>query len=231
MSRATALAQDSQSSVRVLVADGDASTRSLYRESLTLAGCDVMDAADGREALVKALSLRPMLVITETRLPIVDGYALCEVLRRDSVTRAVPILVVTTETRPTELDRARDAGADGVLIKPVSPDALLKEIQRLLCHPERLGEPTTADSAAARSSNEQRRRSLAKTHARFETTTPPAKPPDLVCPSCDTPLVYESSHIGGVSSRHPEQWDHYTCPAFCGTFEYRQRTRKLRRMR
>jgi CheY-like chemotaxis protein len=45
-------------------------------------------------------------VNTETRLPIVDGYALCDVFRRDAQTRTVPILVVTAETRPTQLDRA-----------------------------------------------------------------------------------------------------------------------------
>ena len=209
--------------VRVLLADADADTRLLYRESLQPAGCDVVDAADGRDALVKALSVRPTLVITETRLPILDGYALCEILRRDSITRSVPILVVTTEARPTELDRARDAGADVVLTKPVPLDVLLKEIQRLL-------QPSPNESGkAARVSKEHRRTPLVKAHLRFETITPPATPPDLMCPSCDTKLTYNCSHVGGVSNRHPEQWDDYTCPASCGTFVYRHRTRKLRR--
>ncbi len=223
MSLATKISHGSRDGVRILIADSDDDTRSLYRESLTLAGCDVVDAADGRDASVKALSHRPAVVITETRLPIFDGYALCEVLRRDSMTRSVPILVVTTEMRPTELARARAAGADSVLNKPVSLDALLKEVQRLLRHSQR---PIESGKAARK---EDRRASLAKAHPRFETKLPPAEPPDLVCPSCDTPLVYQRSHVGGVSGRHPEQWDHYTCPASCGTFEYRQRTRKLRR--
>lgn len=223
MSQAIEIFHDSRSAIRILVADPDNDTRSLYGESLRLAGCDVVDAADGREALVKALSHRPTLVITETRLPIFDGYALCEVLRQDSTTVGVPILVVTTETRPAELDRARGAGADVVLTKPVALDTLLKEIQRLLSHYERRNESTSVPV-----SNTHHRKSLAKAHPRFETTTPPAKPPDLTCPSCDTPLVYERSHVGGVSSRHPEQWDDYACVS-CGTFVYRHRTRKLRR--
>ena len=214
-----------RSSPRILVADADATTRAAYHESLGLAGCDVVDAADGRDALVKALSQRPTLVITETRLPIFDGYALCEVLRRDSATRGVPIVVVTTETRSTELDRARDAGADCVLTKPVSFDVLLKEIQRLLRYQQRLNESATATRPSSGS-----RKTLPKAHPRFETTSPPTQPPDLVCPWCDTRLVYERSHIGGVSSKQPEQWDHYTCRGSCGTFEYRQRTRKLRRV-
>jgi CheY-like chemotaxis protein len=78
-------------------------------------------------------------VITDTRLPGFDGYDLCEVLRRDMVMRGVRILVVTDESMPTELDRARDAGADAVLIKPVSPETLLHEVERLLKQPRDLG--------------------------------------------------------------------------------------------
>ena len=137
MSQTIEISVDSRRAVRVLVVDADDETRSHYRESLRVAGCDVIDAADGRDALVKALSVRSTLVITETRLPIFDGYALCKVLRRDSMMHGVPILVVTTETRPTDLDRARDAGADVVLTKPVPLDVLLTEIQRLLRRPER----------------------------------------------------------------------------------------------
>ena len=209
--------------VRVLLADADADARSLYRESLKRAGCDVVDAADGRDALVKALSVRPTLVITETRLPFFDGYALCEVLRRDSTTRNVPILVMTTETQPTALDRARAAGADVVLTKPVALDTLLNEIQRLLRQAKRPNAP----ARSLRVPDKRRHSSLTKAHVRLETTKPPARPPALVCPWCDTPLVYELSHVGGVSGRHSEQWDDYTC-ASCGTFVYRHRTRKLR---
>lgn len=223
MSSRAEITHDSHGTIRILVVDADDDTRSRYRQSLKQAGCDVVDAADGREALVKALSHRPTLVITETRLPLFDGYALCEVLRRDSTTRTVPILVVTAEKRPSAVDRAHDAGADAVIIKPVSPEALLKEIQRLLCDPSTRDDPPTYTPTTA----VPRRKSLAKAHLRLETTTPPASPPDLVCPSCDAALTYEHSHIGGVSRHHPEQWDYYVCSQ-CGPFVYRQRTRRLR---
>jgi CheY-like chemotaxis protein len=230
MSLETKISHDGRSAVRILVADADDDTRSVYRESLTSAGCDVVDAADGRDALVKALSHRPTLVITEIRLPIFDGFALCEVLRRDSATRTVPILVVTAEQRPAELDRARDAGADGVLSKPVSREALLNEIQRLLRRPAKPSDDSGTPGRAAVRLPERRRKPLAKAYQHFETKTPPAQPPDLVCPSCDGRLIYERSHVGGVNWSHPEQWDDYRCPASCGTFVYRQRTRQLRRV-
>jgi two-component system chemotaxis response regulator CheY len=203
MSPTAKVPHDHRSTVCLLVADADDHMRSLYRESLWLAGCQVVDAADGRDGLVKALVHPPTVVIIVTRLPFFDGHALCELLRRDSTTRTVLILVVTTETGLAELDRARAAGADAVLVKPVSPDALLNEIQRLLA----------------------RSRTL---HS--ESATHKAHPPELLCPSCAGWLTYAYSHMGGVSDRHREQWDYFVCSASCGTFQYRQRTRKLRRV-
>jgi hypothetical protein len=75
-----------------------------------------------------------------------------------------------------------------------------------------------------------RRRALSRQFNRLNTTTPPQPVPALVCPACDQPLTYQRSHVGGVSERHQEQWDYYECPYGCGAFQYRQRTRKLRKL-
>jgi CheY-like chemotaxis protein len=234
---------DTRRTGRILIVEPDDDTRALYIRSLQVVGCEVVEASDGRDALVKALAHPPALVMTETRLPMFDGYALCEVLRRDSATRTVPILAVTTEQRPTEWERARAAGADAILVKPASLEAMLNEIRRLLT-PSRASHRKRATARATTVEHQSCSASMpacsevhpdkaqAKAHLRFDTTTPPERPPDLVCPSCDRPLQYQRSHIGGVSSRHAEQWDQFVCPtpASCGVFEYRQRTRKLRRV-
>jgi two-component system, chemotaxis family, chemotaxis protein CheY len=224
--------------LRVLVVDPDGDTRSLYRQVLELAGHDIIEAADGRDALVKALEAPPSFVVTETRLPMMDGFALCEILRQDRLTHSVPILVVTSDARAERLARVRAAGASAVLVKPVELDAILEEMKRLT---DSAGE--NGDGRAARPvpgppprvdvTNDRGARvrtTLSKTHQRFDTTAPPAAPPMLHCPGCDAALTYQYSHIGGVSSRHPEQWDYYLCPRSCGTFEYRQRTRRVRRV-
>jgi CheY-like chemotaxis protein len=204
----------------VLVADPDLDTRALYREALHVAGYDVLEACDGRDALATALVRAPSLIITETDLPFIDGYTLCALLRHDSNTRSVPIIVVTAEAQSSKLDRARRAGADIVLVKPTAIDVLLNEVQRLLAErTERRARPTRVQEGP-----------LSHGYQRLLTTAPPSSPPELVCPSCDRPLTYERSHVGGVSDRHPEQWDYYSCPASCGMFQYRQRTRKLRRV-
>jgi predicted RNA-binding Zn-ribbon protein involved in translation (DUF1610 family) len=58
------------------------------------------------------------------------------------------------------------------------------------------------------------------------TSKPATPPPELLCPTCDRPLVYRETVISGVQPI--ERWDYFACPA-CGGFVYRDRTRKLRR--
>ena len=228
MSPTSSVPSDHRRPTRILVADPDSDTRTLYREVLQGRGSDIVDAVDGRDAMVRALSVRPSLVITELDLPILDGFAFCSVLRRDSLTRTVPIVVVTAESRASEVDRARAAGADVVLIKPVMPQVLLWEIDRLLEQPPR-DAAESGERKATRSGS--RHTSLKKAYQRVTTTTPAIPPPDLWCPRCDRPLLYQRSFVGGVSQRQPEQWDQFDCPAKCGTFEYRQRTRSVRAVR
>jgi two-component system, chemotaxis family, chemotaxis protein CheY len=238
---------------RILVIDADDDTRALYREAFQLSGCDVVEASDGRDGLTKASMNPPCLVVTAIRLPLLDGYALCQILRRDHATAGIPILVVTAEVGSAQLDRVRKAGADVVLAKPTTPEHILSEARRLLAEMKAIdgGTVETKDSAAERpatSASEvthfgQRQRAVSvksqstatlafaagqpSANPRFATTPCSASPPSLICPSCDRRLTYLRSHIGGVHNRRLEQWDYYTCPA-CGTFQYRQGTRKLR---
>src|SRR5262245_37042212 len=97
---------------RVLLADPDDAIRVQYADGFDRTGCDVVEAADGRDALVKALVRPPSLVISEFRLPAIDGVALCRILRRDSATLDVPIIVMGTSVKPADRDRAHRAGAD-----------------------------------------------------------------------------------------------------------------------
>lgn len=219
----------------VLIADADDDTRALYRRAFESAAYDVTEAADGREALTKALVRRPALIVTELVLPRVDGFALCEILRSDRETANLPILIVTADARPAQLTRACRAGASTVLVKPVAIDSVVIETQRLLA--EGCGARqaiAVTDPRASRGESERplaqasRRppRSLVKAFSRFATTTPPLPPPAARCPSCDRPLTYERSHVGGVNQRDAEQWDDFVCSS-CGPFQYRHRTRRL----
>jgi two-component system chemotaxis response regulator CheY len=221
---------------RVLLVEPDDDTRLLYRQSLELIGCDVVEASDGRDALAKAFGQQLALIVTETRLAWIDGFALCEVLRRDAITRNIPILVLTGESPHGQIERARAAGATSVLVKPASLEGVIREMRRLISAYSR-HQPGAATIAGAAGENAQDllpsqrvRTSYIRAHQRCQTTAPPRVPPQIVCPACDVPLKYQHSHIGGVTSQNSEQWDYFICPSSCGTFQYRQRTRKLRRI-
>jgi CheY-like chemotaxis protein len=220
--------------IGVLLVDRDAETRQLYGEFLRTFGCDVDEASDGREALAKAVSRRPDVVVTETRLQGMSGLELCRLLRRDPATRDISLVVVTGDAFRQDLKAAVTAGADAVMVKPCLPEELAAEIGRLLGRSRGL-RATAADTAPDRSPatpveaiRSEKRRALSREYQRGETSAPPTAPPVLVCPFCDQGLRYLQSYVGGVSVHYPEQWDYYEC-ASCGTFEYRHRTRKLRR--
>jgi CheY-like chemotaxis protein len=217
----------------ILIADADRDTRSLYRTALE-PFATIEEAEDGAEALAIAIARRPALVVTETRLPRIDGCLLCSMLRDDAATRHTRIVVVTASALPADLERARRAGADVILSKPCDVDVirdratdLLLKIERTDPAELRLVAGDSQPSEQTSIGNGRRQRLMSRTHRRETTTTPPLPPPDLRCPMCDATLAYQYSHLGGVSARFPEQWDQFTCES-CGAFQYRHRTRALR---
>jgi len=221
----------------MLVAEPDQSARQLYEEQLRSVGFDVLGTGDGRDALVNALVRRPALVLTEIRVPYVDGPMLCEILRQDPATRPVPIMVVTSERDPNELERARNAGANTLLAKPVAPDALLSAIRDLLAQASARRSRSNDASAPAEIAKSidllphMPTRSVRRIRVPTITTMKPEElPPPLRCPTCDRVLTYSHSHIGGVRAER-EQWDYLVCEPGCGRqFQYRPRTRKVRRI-
>jgi two-component system cell cycle response regulator DivK len=227
--------------VLVLLVDRDTDTRRMYAEYLRLALGEIEEAADGREALAKAISRRPDVIVTETRLPGINGFDLCGLLRRDTTTQSIPIVVVTGDAYPADVTRAEKAGANLVLVKPCLPEQLLEGMRQVLQHSgelrargnaarEKLAGQLSRSEELLQRSRRGVRKPLSRAYKRHDTSAPPIDPPALICTTCDQPLVYQRSHIGGVSARHAEQWDYYACPTACGTFQYRQRTRKLRKL-
>jgi CheY-like chemotaxis protein len=225
----------------VLLVEPDADARALYGEFLRHAPCEIEEAEDGREALAKAITRHPHIIVTETRLPGISGYDLCRLLREDVLTRDIPIVVLTGDALAANA-RMTAAAADVVLLKPCLPEQLATTIKQLMGQSRDLRARSAAARATAGSPRQpanavleraqtvmNRRVTLSRAYNRYDTTQPPLAPPPLVCPSCDLPLRYVKSHIGGVSERCREQWDYFECGEGCGTFEYRQRTRRLRR--
>jgi CheY-like chemotaxis protein len=199
-------------------------TLELYKTYLVPRRYVVEHATTGPEALAKALADPPDALIIETQLPIIDGFALCGLLRADPKTQRLPIVMLASDSRSVELDRARRAGATAVLVKPCPADALFAELSRIDEQP-----PPASDTRFARAAANVHARARSRRYERYATTAPPHVPPQLRCPQCDGTLQYEQSYVGGVTEKFAEQWDQFRCASGCGTFQYRHRTRSLRR--
>jgi CheY-like chemotaxis protein len=220
--------RDTSTSSLILLVEPDPDTQAMYVAGLGLSGWIVDSVTDGREALAKAISYRPAAIVMETRVPGLDGFELCRLLRRDPDTLHIPILVVTGDADAKCIAAAEDAGANRVLIKPCLPHELARMIEATLSTVRDKRSARVGTAAAAPLKPMPRTHMLSRGYQRSATTTPPLSPPDLFCPRCDRQLAYQQSHVGGVSPKHSEQWDTFECPAGCGRFQYRQRTRKLR---
>src|SRR4051794_4094260 len=119
-------------SKRILVVDDDADLVELICFNLRKAGFAIGTAANGVDALKKARSLSPDLILLDLMLPELDGFAVCEILRRDAVTQSIPIIMLTALS--TELGRLAglSAGANEYIPKPFSPKALIARVHNLL---------------------------------------------------------------------------------------------------
>src|SRR5580698_7535194 len=117
---------------KILVVDDEPDALELIKFNLKAAGYDVVTAADGDEALKKARSLLPALIILDLMLPEVDGLEVCKILRRDARVSATPIVMLTTKA--AEIDRVLglELGADDYITKPFSPRELVLRVKRLL---------------------------------------------------------------------------------------------------
>jgi two-component system phosphate regulon response regulator PhoB len=117
---------------KILIVDDEPDALELVKVNLGAAGFFVSTAADGEEALKKARSLSPDLILLDIMLPQVDGLEVCKILRRDETTRHIPIILLTAKA--AEIDRVLgfEFGADDYVTKPFSPRELVLRVKALL---------------------------------------------------------------------------------------------------
>jgi two-component system chemotaxis response regulator CheY len=117
----------------ILIVDDSGTIRQQLRATLGGAGFDVLEAADGLEALDQ-LDKHPevALMILDINMPKMSGLDMLEKLRSESRCSTVPVLMLTTEGHPTLMDRARKAGAKGWVVKPYKPDLLVGAIRKMV---------------------------------------------------------------------------------------------------
>jgi two-component system, cell cycle response regulator DivK len=116
----------------ILVVDDYADNREMYSAYLKFQGLEVVEAANGAEALERAFERPPDLVVMDLSLPGVDGWQATRALKADARTKSIPVIAVTGHALAGAPEHAAEAGCDGFLTKPCLPEDLLREIRRML---------------------------------------------------------------------------------------------------
>ena len=116
----------------VLSVDDEQDITHLVRFHLNQAGYEVWTASCGREALKLIGERRPDLIVLDLMLPDIDGFGLCEILRRDTHTAVIPIIILSAWATSDARNLGLELGALHYLTKPFRPKELVEHVRRLL---------------------------------------------------------------------------------------------------
>ena len=119
----------------LLLVEDDPDLRSLYAKHLSISGFDVIEAANGADAIENTSVRQPDVVLMDLSLPVIDGWEATRRLKSDRRTAHIPIVALTAYDSSGELTRATSAGCDWFIPKPCPPDALVTEVRRVLTEP------------------------------------------------------------------------------------------------
>jgi CheY-like chemotaxis protein len=119
----------------ILIVDDEEYMRRLMQHHLVRAGYLISTAQNGLEAVAKAASEAPDLVILDLIMAEMNGLAALKQLKSAPATRDIPVIVITASAHSVSRQESESAGAAGFFTKPFSPTLLLLEIKRLLPEP------------------------------------------------------------------------------------------------
>jgi len=116
----------------ILTADDSPSMRQMIAFTLQNAGFEVVEAADGKEALERLAEAPVQMVITDLNMPNVDGIELIRRVRAMPQYKYVPIVMVTTESDESRKQQGKAAGASGWIVKPFRAEQLVAVAKRFV---------------------------------------------------------------------------------------------------
>ncbi|MBL8879449.1 MAG: response regulator [Phycisphaerales bacterium] len=125
---------DIPAAATILIADDNPQILELLEAYLDLPGVRIITAANGEQSLESVERERPDLILLDVMMPKRSGFEVCRQLKQAERTRQIPILMITALNEPSDVDRARELGADDIISKPVNKLDLLARVRRLLEH-------------------------------------------------------------------------------------------------
>ncbi len=116
----------------ILVVDDEEDIRELIELNLSREGYTILPCETGEQALDRAFSKRPDLIVLDLMLPGIDGLEVCKRLKNDSNTRQIPVVMLTAKGEEADIVAGLELGADDYVTKPFSGKVLVARVRRLL---------------------------------------------------------------------------------------------------
>jgi len=116
----------------ILIIEDNEDNLVVYRTILEHVGYNVIEARDGEEGIRRATREHPDLILMDISIPKVDGWEATRRIKSDASTRSIPVIALTAHALEEDRERAREAGCDGYLAKPVEPRRVVEEVGRFL---------------------------------------------------------------------------------------------------
>ena len=117
---------------KILYVEDEADQVAVVTARLNVAGYDVISAASGGEGIIKAGSEKPDLILLDVMLPDIEGFEICQHLKRSPDTGKIPIIIITASGRKEIVKKFLDLGADDFIRKPFGSEELVTKIKDLL---------------------------------------------------------------------------------------------------
>jgi CheY-like chemotaxis protein len=117
--------------MKVLIVDDTHTLRTLIQIYLLAHRWEFVEARDGAEGLALARSGMPDVVISDVKMPVMDGFELCAAVRSDPALRRIPVILLTMLGDEASRQRGKLVGASAFLTKPVSPTELKEAVLRV----------------------------------------------------------------------------------------------------
>jgi two-component system chemotaxis response regulator CheY len=122
-------------SAKVLVVDDSRTVRQQVGAALVKAGYEMLEAEDGAQGLIAIAAHRDLaLVICDINMPNMNGLDMLAAVRVDASNADLPIVMLTTEGKADLIQRARESGAKGWIVKPFKPDQLVAVVRKIVGH-------------------------------------------------------------------------------------------------
>lgn len=121
---------DTLKGARVMVIDDSNTIRRSAEIFLKQAGCEVILAEDGFDALAKIADHKPDLIFVDIMMPRLDGYQTCALIKKNSRFRDTPVIMLSSKDGLFDRARGRMVGSDEYLTKPFTKDSLLETVKK-----------------------------------------------------------------------------------------------------